>query len=53
MTVKRQKKCSLATLSPVFPSNRGKAISYQVITGQEAEPFMAFQLVKTAPFLPN
>lgn len=49
----KTKKCSLATLSPVFPSNRGKVISRQVITGQEAEPSVAYQLVKAAPFLPN
>lgn len=49
----KTKKCSLATLSPVFPSNRVKAISYQVITGQEAETYVASQLVKAAPFLPN
>lgn len=34
----KTKKCYLATLSLLFPSNMGKTISYQVITGQEAEP---------------
>lgn len=47
----KTKKCYLATLSLLFPSNRGKTISYQVITGQEAEPSVAFLPVKAVLFL--
>lgn len=47
----KTKKCSLATLNPVFPSNWGKAISYQVITSQETELSVAFQLAKAPPKL--
>lgn len=53
MKWQRKDKGSLATLSPVFPGNRGKAVSYQVITGQEAEPSVASQLVKATPFTQN
>lgn len=41
---------SLATLSPMFPSSEVKTIFYEVITGQEAQPHMAFQFAKAAPF---
>lgn len=50
---KEQKKedgSSLATLSPMFPSSEVKTIFYEVITGQEAQPHMAFQLRKAPPF---
>jgi len=47
----KKRKWFLGNTESMFPSNRGKAISYQVITGQEAQPPMASQLVKAAPFL--